>query len=440
VQPGDWLRIEALDLKLSGTCYDVAFFQNAILYLKPGVETIYQFPLDNPNPLESRPLFANMDISCSPASLTFSSDYHLGYCTRPVMGQEQLYSEKIFEFSLEEDRISGLVQASFSDDTSRSLHPALSMDGSLLVFSSNRPPSRGGLDLFVTHKTANGWSDPVSLGEAINTSGHEWFPFLDVMNNLWFSSTGHSGYGGFDIFVCPYDGTTWGLPRNLGEPINGPQNELGFSLHPLEQLALFSRTLSGDSAGMAMMVSLNQVALDTAGIDNPSARNLAQLLLHMADPVSPASIPQRQEQEEAQVSRQPQEPENTQASQQPQEPEKSQESEQQREIRPAPEPVRENPPEPRSSMGTANDSVVFRVQIISSLYENSFPTVIIEGQSYETYQYFYMGSYRITVGKFDSLKEANEFKIKCLNSGFKQAFVAAFRGDTRVTDPSVYKQ
>ena len=51
-----------------------------------------------------------------------------------------------------------------------------------------------------------------------------------------------------------------------------------------------------------------------------------------------------------------------------------------------------------------------------------------------------MGSYRITVGKFSTLKEANEFKVKCLNSGFKQAFVAAFRGDKRVTDPEVYKQ
>jgi hypothetical protein len=198
--------------------------------------------------------------------------------------------------------------------------------------------------------------------------------------------------------------------------------------------------MSSDSAGMAMMASLNQEALDTAGIDNPSARNLAQLLQHMVDPVSPASIPQPQEPEKTQDSQQPQEPEKTQDSQQPQEPDKSQESELQQKIQPAPESIQENAAEPQSSTSTANDSVVFRVQIISSLYENSFPTVIIEGQSYGTYQYFYMGSYRITVGKFESLKKANEFKIKCLNSGFKQAFVAAFRGDTRVTDPSVYKQ
>jgi len=83
--------------------------------------------------------------------------------------------------------------------------------------------------------------------------------------------------------------------------------------------------------------------------------------------------------------------------------------------------------------------VVFRVQIISSLYENSFPTVFVDGKSYSTYEYFYLGSYRITVGKFDSLKDANAFRLRCLDSGFKQAFVAAFRGDKRETDPSIYK-
>lgn len=414
VQLGEWFRIEALDLQLSGPCYDAAFFQDAILYLKLGVEPIYQLPLETPNPANSMPLFDNGEISCSPAALTFSSDYQTGYCTRVVMGHEQQYSEKIFEFSLEDNRISALTEAAFSDNPFRNLHPALSMDGSLLVFSSDRPPTRGGLDLFVTHRTTYGWSEPVNLGDTINTIGNEWFPYLDVMNNLWFSSTGHSGYGGFDIFVCTYDGTNWGIPRNLGESINGPQNELGFSIHPVKQLALFSRSMPGDSSGVAMMVSLNQEALDTAGIDNPSARNLARLLQHMADPVSPVTMPQSSE------------PESTQVSQQPQEPERPRESGQNR--------------VPPSIAGTAFDSVVFRVQIISSLYENSFPTVIIGGQIYETYQYFYLGSYRITVGKFPTLKEANEFKVKCLDSGFKQAFVAAFRGDLRVTDPEVYKQ
>ena len=86
------------------------------------------------------------------------------------------------------------------------------------------------------------------------------------------------------------------------------------------------------------------------------------------------------------------------------------------------------------------DRIIFRVQIISTLYENSVPTVLIEGKSYKTYEYYYLGSYRITVGEFESLKEASAFRIKCLDSGFIQAFVAAFRNGKRVTDPSVFQQ
>jgi len=257
----------------------------------------------------------------------------------------------------------------------------------------------------------------VNLGESINTNGHEWFPFLDKMNNLWFSSTGHSGYGGFDVFVCPYKEQEWGLPQNLGKVINGPQNELGFSVHPQKQVALFSRTWTSEPKGMAIMLTLNEEALDAAGIDEVSARDIALVMQGMADPASPASpLPQTETEVEAET-----------------EPKTETETQVEPEMQPEPET------ESESIVNADPNPVVFRVQIISSLYENSFPKVFVDGKSYSTYEYFYMGSYRITVGKFDSLQDANAFRLRCLDSGFKQAFVAAFRGDKRETDPSVYK-
>jgi len=395
-QPGEWLLFETLDLKQTGTCYDVAFYQDGIVFLKSGEESLYLAPIDSPDATFSRPLFTNENFSCSPAAMSFSGDYSRAYYTRPVMGDEQEYREKVFEMSIKDTEVSGLSELTFTGDPSRNLHPAVSSDGSLMVFSSDRLPTSGGLDLFITRLTADGWSKPLNLGESINSSGHEWFPFLDKMNNLWFSSTGHSGYGGFDIFICPYTGTEWGSPQNLGEVINGPQNELGFSVHPQKQVALFSRAWPSDSRGMSVMLSLNEDALDAAGIDEASARDIAIIIQGMADSSS-------------------QGPPRTQA-----EPEKK--------------------PEPETIVSSNQNPVVFRVQIISSLYENSFPSVLIDGKSFATYEYFYLGSYRITVGKFDSLKKANAFRIQCLNSGFKQAFVAAFRGDQRETDPSVFKQ
>ena len=416
VQPGEWLLFETLDLQQTGPCYDVAFFQDDIVFLKSGEEAIYLVPMDIPDPTYSRPLFKNRDISCSPAALSFSDDYSTGFYTRPVVGNEQVYTEKIFEMSIEDDKLSEQSQVSFSSDLSRNLHPAVSSDGSLMVFSSDRLPTSGGLDLFITRLTADGWSKPLSLGESINTSGHEWFPFLDKMNNLWFSSTGHSGYGGFDIYFCPYKGQGWGLPQNLGEAINGPQNELGFSVHPRKQVALYSRAWPSESKGMSIMLTLNEEALDAAGFDEAAARDIALVMQGMADAASQTLTRPQTETITNPESETIPEPEiNVEASNQRID---------------EPEPITNTNPNP----------VVFRVQIISSLYENSFPTVFIEGKSYATFEYFYLGSYRITVGKFDSLKEATAFRLKCLDSGFKQAFVAAFRGDKRETDPSVFKQ
>ena len=401
LQPGEWLLFETLDLQQTGTCYDVAFYQDAIVFLKSGEESLYLAAINNPDPDFSQPLFSNEDFSCSPAALSFSGDYSKGYYTQPIMGAEQAYMEQIFEMSIENDQVSDPGELTFSGDPSRNLHPAISSEDSLMVFSSDRLPTSGGLDLFVSRRTAEGWSKALNLGESINSSGHEWFPFLDRMNNLWFSSTGHSGYGGFDIYICPFNGTDWGLPQNLGETINSSQNELGFSVHPQKQVALFSRTWPSESRGMSIMINLNEEALDAAGIDEGYARDLAVIMQGMANSASQAVVRPQTESETS----------------------------------PEPETI----PEPETTLAADQNPVVFRVQIISSLYENSFPSVLIDGKSYKTYEYFYLGSYRITVGRFGTLEEANAFRIQCLNSGFKQAFVAAFRGDERETDPSVFK-
>lgn len=414
LQSGEWLLFETLDLKQSGTCFDVAFYKDGIIFLKSGEETLHLAPGDNPDPDFSQPLFTNENFSCSPAALSFSGDYSRAYSTQPVLGNEEIYMEKIFEMSIGDNQVDGLSELKFPGDPSRDLHPAVSSDGSLMVFSSDRLPTSGGLDLFVSKKTADGWSEPLNLGEAINSSGHDWFPFLDKMNNLWFSSTGHSGYGGFDIYFCPFLGAEWGFPQNLGEAINSPQNELGFSVHPTEELALLSRAWPSESRGMSIMLSLNHEAFDAAGINEASARNIVQVLQEMAIPYVQGS-PRPKAEPNTEV-----EPEAT------TEPETTTEAESRAE------------PEPANSGN--QDPVVFRVQIISSLYENSFPNVLIDGKGYATYEYSYLGSYRITVGKFNSLEEANAFRIKCLDSGFKQAFVAAFRGGQRETDPSVFKK
>jgi len=402
-QPGAWIQLDTLDLQLTGPCYDVAFYQNNIIFLNPGTETTFLTEMDHPDLNESHPLFSNKEFSCSPAAFSFNASYNGGYYSRSIWIEENLFEEKIFEMSIEGDNVSDIRQLPFTADSFRYLHPTIASDGSMMVFSSDRLPTSGGLDLFVTRKTGSGWSQPINLGESINSSGHEWFPFLDSHNNLLFSSTSHSGYGGYDIYICPFNGKEWGLPRNLGKSINSPQDELGFSIHPGNRMALFSRVPSSGTSGLAIRAKLNEAAIEESGILEGAARDISRILQQIAEPA----------------------PQQVSAG-------RSQNAE---EIRP-----RVNTAETRPRVNIEPGKVIFRVQIISSLYENSFPIVFIEGMRYNTYEYYYMGSYRITVGEFESLEEANAFRIQCLNSGFKMAFVAAFRDGERVTDPSVFKQ
>jgi outer membrane protein OmpA-like peptidoglycan-associated protein/tetratricopeptide (TPR) repeat protein len=106
--------------------------------------------------------------------------------------------------------------------------PSLSPDKRDLYFASNRPGGYGGNDIYVSHYLANGrWSPPENLGPEINTIGDESTPFIHADNqSLYFTSSGHLGYGSNDLFVSRKDATgKWGKPENLGYPINTIEDE-----------------------------------------------------------------------------------------------------------------------------------------------------------------------------------------------------------------------
>ncbi|HEX6180242.1 MAG TPA: flagellar motor protein MotB, partial [Chitinophagaceae bacterium] len=101
--------------------------------------------------------------------------------------------------------------------------PTLSPDKRELYFASARPGGYGGIDLYVSHRLPNGkFGEPENLGPEINTAGNESTPFMHADNQtLYFTSNGHIGYGGDDLFLSKKGSkNTWSKPRNLGFPIN----------------------------------------------------------------------------------------------------------------------------------------------------------------------------------------------------------------------------
>jgi outer membrane protein OmpA-like peptidoglycan-associated protein len=106
--------------------------------------------------------------------------------------------------------------------------PSLSPDKRDLYFTSNRPGGFGGNDIYVCHRQENGrWSPPENMGPGINTPGDESAPFIHADNkSLYFTSNALPGYGGDDLFVVRRTATgEWGIPENLGYPINTIENE-----------------------------------------------------------------------------------------------------------------------------------------------------------------------------------------------------------------------
>lgn len=106
--------------------------------------------------------------------------------------------------------------------------PTLSPDKRDLYFASKRNDGYGGSDIYVSHYLPNGqWSEAENLGPEVNTAGDESCPFIHADNQtLYFTSNGHLGYGGDDLFVIKKGpNNTWGKAMNLGYPINTIENE-----------------------------------------------------------------------------------------------------------------------------------------------------------------------------------------------------------------------
>lgn len=111
-------------------------------------------------------------------------------------------------------------------------HPCASEDGKFLIFASDLPGGKGGKDLWYStyDRKSDTWSTPINM-EALNTPADELFPTFALNGDLLFSSDGHAGLGGLDIFRATKIGEEmkWEEPKNLGAPINSKDNDYSLS-------------------------------------------------------------------------------------------------------------------------------------------------------------------------------------------------------------------
>ncbi len=189
------------------------------------------------------------------SSATFTKDGKTLYFTRNnyingkrKRGNQRLVSLKIYKSTKNEDGTWGnIVELPFNDDSYSTAHPALNPDESRLYFSSNREGTMGRSDLWYVDILDDGtYGEPVNLGPKINTEERETFPFISSANNLYFSSDGHLGLGGLDVFVISLDQNgKYKKATNLKKPINSNQDDFGFIINEEKKMGYFSSNRNG---------------------------------------------------------------------------------------------------------------------------------------------------------------------------------------------------
>lgn len=173
------------------------------------------------------------------ASVSLSADGQELYIYRDDWGDGNLYVSHFENDSWKEPEMLG------SDINSKTweTHAAVSPDGQMLFFTSNREGSKGGLDIYFCKRLpSKQWGLAQNLGDVVNSEYDEDAPFMHPDGKtLFFSSKGHTSIGGFDIFFSVLqDNGKWSTPKNVGYPVNTPDDEVFFVVSPDGKRAYYS--------------------------------------------------------------------------------------------------------------------------------------------------------------------------------------------------------
>ncbi len=142
--------------------------------------------------------------------------------------------------------------------------PTISKDGQWLMYAVFKEGTRG-IDIFQSKRQANGsWGVGESMGEPINTGGHEKSPFFhsDAKTLYFASKNGHMGMGGYDVFVSRFIDGIWTTPLNIGYPLNTPDDEHGYVVSLDGRTAYFGSSSPFNSGGgKGKSIDIYQVAI-----------------------------------------------------------------------------------------------------------------------------------------------------------------------------------
>jgi hypothetical protein len=444
------LTIKPFLLEVIPPSSGVQFYRNGIIFLSHakvdekvpekhlsfGTLKTFMTLVQDTIPGEFMPFLVSSDIVFPSEATTFTGDFNTMYLSLipPRAGKEQIFKAvyRSTGWDIEEKPLS------FCNENFIFTHPSLSADGTILVFSSDLTGTSGGLDLYTAIKEGENWGKPENLGRHINSTGNEIFACLDSQNNLYFSSDGLPGEGGYDIFVCRYDNGKWENPHNLSKIINTAYDEVAFTVSREDNRSAFFTSRKKNGKSKCDLFSVTAKAYD-ANSKKSVLTNQLMALAGATDPIAEASTslagqtsPIITEQVKTEAQPMPAKPGVEDKPDSGTTPPKSSTNKDQQVAQPKPESAKPAPVEKK-------EAVVYRVQILANTRPVGSKNIPIAGTTYKSFEYLYKGGYRTTVGEFSTLAEAIKLQNLCRQNGYKEAFVVAFRNNVRDTDPALFK-
>lgn len=188
-----------------------------------------------------KPIDESINTAFDEGTPSLSPDFNKLYFTRCRISKRNKLG---CEIMLSERREQGWLSPepiTISADSMVVAHPSISSDELTLYFVSNIPGGYGGKDIWKITRSSpsDNWGEPINLGADINTKGNEMFPFIHNDGTLYFSSDGHPGMGGLDIFRAKPEDNSWKV-ENMRYPLNSPSDDFGIIFEKEREAGYFS--------------------------------------------------------------------------------------------------------------------------------------------------------------------------------------------------------
>ncbi len=301
--------IESSQLNSGGSNFSPSWYRDGVVFVsdrndkaktyqwtgRPFLDLYYAKKDQNGKYETAMPLQGDVNGMYHEGPASFSSKNDTMYFTRnnyvkrkTVKSEDDVVILQMYQAVNKDTTFKNLSQLPFNSSDYSTGHPTLSKDGKLMYFTSDMPGGEGGSDLYMSRKLDSTWSKPINLGKSINTTYNESFPMLWRDSLLYFSSEGHYGMGGLDVFYSAQNSEgLWHVPQNMGYPFNSSYDDFGVAFDAEGTSGLLSSNRNAQNTQLDQIYSFKindlRFTLEGIAVEKQSQLPLAGVMVELTN-------------------------------------------------------------------------------------------------------------------------------------------------------------